>query len=388
MKKIQKRIKLSISLKTLTPIHIGCNEVFQPTEFVIDSIKNELLYFSLFDLISILNERERQELEKISEEKNAQALVKLYRFYAERIKDKIQKLPNVKRIKIPYELAKRYEEVLRLNNLNEIIRNFNNFEIKRTYFNPYSEQPIIPGSSLKGAIRTAYLEALLSNQKENIIDINEKERNLNKLAADLEKKLLNYSSADKDPFKNLKISDLTPTGIVNTEIMYEVNIRKSGDKSSRPRLSLPIEVIPAGVYFIGEMDFIYADNNNNKLELHEMNKLELSILLEGLDTHYKPIFEDEMKLAKNLGFQEIKLPDEYQRLSKAKTAFLIKIGKHSGAEAVTIKGVRKIPVKLPGNKKEYRDSPTTIWLASPSKRDISKAYPFGWALLTIQKKKV
>jgi len=75
---MHKPVKLSITLETLTPIHIGCDDYFQPTEFVIDTTEKVLIKFSIYDLIPLLNDKERAELERISEAREVIGLVRLY----------------------------------------------------------------------------------------------------------------------------------------------------------------------------------------------------------------------------------------------------------------------------------------------------------------------
>ena len=61
-------------------------------------------------------------------------------------------------------------------------------------------------------------------------------------------------------------------------------------------------------------------------------------------------------------------------------------GRHSGAEAVTIEGVRKIKItQKTGEPPKYLEHTTRIWLASEeSKPETNKALlPFGWAILEI-----
>jgi hypothetical protein len=52
---------------------------------------------------------------------------------------------------------------------------------------------------------------------------------------------------------------------------------------------------------------------------------------------------------------------------------------------MTIDKIRKILIRKEGNRTEYQASPTTIWLASEQKKNISQAMPFGWALLRFEK---
>ncbi|QER42721.1 type III-A CRISPR-associated RAMP protein Csm5 [Thermodesulfobacterium sp. TA1] len=377
--------KYKITIEVLSPIHIGCDEVFSPLEFVIDSQKQILIKFNLFDLLEKLSPEERTELNKISNKKDVSALVDLYKFYAYRIKDRVKRLSNIKQYAIPSELAKRYEEVLKLPQ-KDIIQNFNNFEIPRTYFNPYTDQPIIPGSSLKGTLRTGYLEALLRQkieeksikdlaQKISQINVNTRPKEINGLFNELEKNLLKYNNPSEDPFGSLKISDLNLKNPIDTKILYKVNVSKEKGEP-KGRLTLPIEVIPPGAYFEGTMEITQATNRD---------KINFDELKNSIHKHFISILEKEYKLHKNLNFKMFVLNPFHKTQIKEKKAVFIKLGKHSGAEAMTIEGIRKILIKKAGGRKEYSTSPTTIWLASERKQDISNAMPFGWAILYFEK---
>jgi CRISPR-associated protein Csm5 len=382
-------IRYKITIEALSPIHIGCDEVLSPVEFVIDGEERKLIKFSLFDLLEVLSLEEKNELDRISNKKDPSALVDLYKFYAYRVKDKIKKLTNIKKYDIPSELAKRYDEVLRLTQ-NEILQNFNNFEIPRTYFNPLTDQPIIPGSSLKGALRTGYLEFLLEKNQNNpsIREIIERANNIhprmrreiNKIMETLEKQLLNCPNPSEDPFGALKISDLNPIYPIETKILYQVNVSKQKGET-RGRLTLPIEVIPPGAKFEGILE-IKAETENLK---RNPVKIEMSKLIEGVWGHFRVILKNECVLAKNIGFKIFGLHEYHKMDIKERKVILIKLGKHSGAEAMTIDKIRKILIRREGGRTQYQTSPTTIWLASEQKKNISQAMPFGWALLRFEK---
>uniref|UniRef100_A0A7C3SN96 CRISPR system Cms protein Csm5 n=1 Tax=Dictyoglomus turgidum TaxID=513050 RepID=A0A7C3SN96_9BACT len=383
-------IRYKITIEALSPIHIGCDEILSPVEFVIDSEERKLIKFSLFDLLEVLLLEEKNELDRISNKKDTSALVDLYKLYAYRLKDKIKKLSKIKKYDIPSELAKRYDEVLKLSP-HDILQNFNNFEIPRTCFNPLTDQPIIPGSSLKGALRTGYLEFLLKKNENNpsIREIIErvnnihprtKRREINEIIETLEKKLLNCSHPQNDPFGALKISDLNPISPIETKILYQVNVSKQKGET-RGRLTLPIEVIPPGAKFEGILE-IKAETENLR---QNPVKIEISKLGEGVWAHFKNILSNEYQLSKNIGFKILDVNESHQIDIKERKVILIKLGKHSGAEAMTIDKIRKILIRREGGRTEYQASPTTIWLASEQKRNISQAMPFGWAFLRFEK---
>ena len=63
-------------------------------------------------------------------------------------------------------------------------------------------------------------------------------------------------------------------------------------------------------------------------------------------------------------------------------AFLLRVGRHSGAESVTVDGVRNIRIKTPKDQDDrFEEEATTWWLAS-SRIDASTGLlPFGWVLV-------
>ena len=65
--------------------------------------------------------------------------------------------------------------------------------------------------------------------------------------------------------------------------------------------------------------------------------------------------------------------------------FFIRIGRHSGAEAMTIEENRKIKIMQGKGKNLYSDHSTTIWVSSEySNIKNGSLQPFGWCLLEFQ----
>lgn len=353
----------NVRLHIISPVHIGCDESYTPLEFVIDSDRKELIEFSLEDFINSLDERDIKRLNEISEKKSPTALVELYRFYSEK-RNKIRG----KRIPIPAELAERYRTVKQIKREEDMLKGFNEFDIPKTFYNPYTQKPVIPGSSIKGCLRTGYVDCLLREQ-ENL------EPYKNKGYTDIEAELLG-GTMETDPFRLLKISDFEPEQDIKTTILYQINIKKEKGIFARG-LSVPVEVIPEGSIFTGTIKIEAALPSSNI-----KNPINLKDLLLKAHFHYAEIFNEEYKLVKEKGFSPPEI-DKFRDKIK-KRFFLLRIGKHSGAEAVTWKRLRKIRVRTrEGNK--LMDSPTTIWLASEEKKpkQLRIAKAFGWVMLEV-----
>jgi len=352
----------NIKLHILSPIHIGCDESYSPLEFIIDADKNLLIHFNLWQFIENLDNKDWQKLKTISENISLKTLVEIYRFYSE-LKSKIKG----ETIPIPTELAERYRKVKQLSKEREILKEFNQFEIPRTYFNPYTQRPIIPGSSLKGSLRTGYLSGIRR-------EFPEKEKIKDKKSDELEEILLG-GKMGTDPFRFFKVSDFESQNNVKTKIMYQVNVHKLKNQS-RQSLSVPLEVIPEGNVFEATVKVDIPLQNSGIRKPINFKELLLKV-----HSHYAGIFNKEIDLRKQKGFR---MPNVSSFSPLKQKFFLIRLGKHSGAEAVTIEGVRNIRVRTKEGFKN-QDSPTTIWLASEEKKlsNLSRAIPFGWVMLEV-----
>lgn len=269
------------------------------------------------------------------------------------------------------DFLEHYKQMLSIpmRNTREIQRNLNNFEIPRTAFRSIDQRPYIPGSSLKGALRTAYLN-LMESEKE--LSKRGKERNARKL----EQRLMEYDGISNDPLRMVKVSDFMPVGEIRTRIVYGVNEKKKTTNHNAQGLPVIFEVIPAGSIFVGT---IIVDSPLQGSGISEHVSIEK--LLNSSTTFYtKEKQREETELA-NIG---VVINSDYAQFQDQKDAFLIRVGRHSGAESVTIEGYRNIKIMLGRGEKKYLDHATTFWLASEARKPASMTnlQPFGWVQLS------
>lgn len=347
---MNKPIKVKVTI--LTPVHIGCDDIYEPTNFRIENDK--LIHFDTFNFIDSLNDADRKKLVDICSRGDISSLLEIYKF----VRDK---RVFGREISIVNHLAEHYEQVLRLptNDVRRIKQELNNFAIARTAYTPNDNLPYIPGSSLKGSIRTAYLNKLVKEK-----DV----RNYNGRAKDLEAELLG-GTFNNDPFRFVKISDFIPVSNVKTKIYYAINLKKTGKRARGPYQIL--ETIQQNSIFEGAINIETPTNGN-------INSITAENLKEAIKNFYSSIIDEELKV-----FTKLNLNSELiQKLRSLKeNSLLIKIGRHSGAEAVTIEGNRKITIRGPRGQNTTGSSSTTVWLASDNKNpnDNSRLLPFGWA---------
>ncbi|MCS7200507.1 MAG: type III-A CRISPR-associated RAMP protein Csm5 [Caldimicrobium sp.] len=156
---MQERYK--IILKTLSPIHIGTGEVLQPLEFYVG--KDRIYEINSEVFLENLKKSELEPYLNIFKKEDREIIIDLFNFVQETLPKVIQRLKDQKsifkklirvQIGIASEILERdFKEVME-----EKIR-VNTFQIYKTFKNVFYN-PYLPGSSLKGSIRTAVLNYL------------------------------------------------------------------------------------------------------------------------------------------------------------------------------------------------------------------------------------
>lgn len=384
---------IKVRLHVLSPVHIGCDDVYEPTSFVIDEQKNKLIEFDPMEFVKSLKPQEAAEFSKTAAGDNLLAIFKMIkRFYKPAVKGR--------EVGITTHLVSHYKKILSLSAFDKKAV-INQFTMNKTAYNPHTNQPYIPGSSLKGALRTAYLTSLavdtetekfwvecglLSNQDLENPSLTYNQIGRKRIVKELEKKLLK-GDFDTDPFRMVKVSDLLPVENVKTKIVYAINKKKK--KSDKESLADKggayqiFETIQAGEIFEGIINIDTPEKISGI-----QNPIDTKLLLSSAHKFYADNLKQEMTpLNEALGLKHIAgiTANDKFKDSFTKTAFLIRLGRHSGAEAVTIEGNRNIKIMQGGDKKIYLDHATTFWLASdtPRPNNNNGLLPFGWAVLEI-----
>ena len=187
----------------------------------------------------------------------------------------------------------------------------------------------------------------------------------------LEERLLDYDTIQTDPFRLIKVSYFMPVSTVQTRIVYAMNIKKkSGGEAKGP--SLIVEVTLPETLFRGTI--VVEEPLSPKV----INKpIKLEDLLQSSRVFYSGEHKREQRELKTVGVSEI-------NVFFGKDSIPIRIGRHSGAESVTIEGHRHIKIMgEKGKPSSFKDHATTIWLASEQSKPqtVENCKPFGWAVL-------
>lgn len=388
----------NLAITPLSPIHIGCGEDFEPTNYIIDPEKKRL--YSFDPSSTVLQEDEARQLTELAERSN---LLGLHRFFQERAK-RFQPYSHII-LPVASGVATEYQAKLgkTVNTEGDGKEVFNKLGIER---HAHSRNlPYIPGSSLKGAIRTALLDRL--NNKKPVF---KEEQQKSKL---LPERLFGGDFA-KSPLRLLKVADCMPVDNIGRQVLYAVNRykvqkydRKTGQKKATRGVVARKEVILGGQYrslsgtitihsLHGESVDVYVQKAGNKAEVPQKDlRPDLVRIAKDCNQYHYPRFIEELQemLEANWldpGWKNVMeklFTQELKPLLDAGLAFLVRLGKYGGAESKTLSGVAAIKImkgKVDGRQQfEYHNKTTTFWFSAPQENSQTNLIPFGWALVEI-----
>ena len=218
--------------------------------------------------------------------------------------------------------------------------------MEKTFISPNLNKAIILGSSLKGAVATAFWEMKVIDEEQQYNDV---------------KKIMSATNR-KNPFFNLLISD---SKIIKSSTFIDIAKNIKRNKISKDGLSVVYEVISTESEF--EVGLVIK---NNAIKIEDIKN--------ACNDHYLPIFESQFDektdkiTKKELENEFIK---KYMNFKPAGNQFLLRVGKHSGARAVTVDGARRIKIMRGRGKPSIQEEETTTWLINKQ--------PFGWLLCEI-----
>jgi CRISPR-associated protein Csm5 len=349
-----------------SPLHIGCGEVYEPMGFIIDEENRELVSFNPSDFLNNLSSDELRKFSAVCSEGTVESIQELYKFMR-----LYRNLANGDRVAVSEGFYHHYQDVLDKPR-DQFKKEVTDFAINRTAFNPIKNEPVIPGSSLKGAIRTAVLngrESTDPQQKRNFDQVSsgqlwrETARESNKLQQ-------NHlgGSFDKDPFRLIKFSDFMPVGKVNRKVCYAVNFSKKNGEKKLPQL---LEVIESGSRFWGSITILPSPGTNEKT-------VAIDEIIMALQHFFGAEKKREDRELTKISGQPVALASDQ--------GVPLRVGHHSGAECVTINGHRHIKISPPGKPAKFSAvGASTIWLASNQRdpKTLGKTRPMGWVLLSL-----
>ncbi len=384
-----------LDITPLSPVHIGSGEDLDPTAYVLD--ENSIFEFSAGALGQVLDSAERKKLlNLVNGATGEQVLAGIQKFVFDRkdglIAHSVRALHATSGVKELYE--KRLGTVAQSET-----GAINKLEIARHSSHPGTSTPVLPGSSLKGAIRTALLNR--ENRGRRLIGKEDSRK--------LQQRLLGYENfkLEKDPMRLVHVADAmcvmrgSADGFAaETAVAFAVNrkkreqIRSDGEKvrsqAERKGLYQILEVVPALNWrmFQGSISIHAKNLQHDRLPRNEF-RWTADHLATACNEFYVPIFERELGELRDRGLLNkqwsvavSRIDPKLDELRTARRAFVLRVGRHSGAESVTLDGVRNIRITTPrGQPKRFENEATTWWLASDHIDANANLLPFGWVLI-------
>lgn len=370
----------SLAISTLSPVHVGCGEVYEPSGFVIH--EGLLHVLEPADLAAALSDGERKRLAALAEQREPIGAIQSF------FRDSAARFAELARQQVAVAEALAQEYSVKAGRPTQRDPSgeatYNNFQFARTSFRPFDGTPYLPGSSLKGSIRTAWLNHLNADLPLSPAESADRRR----APQSLEQRLLKYAAGkfENDPFRRLSLADAHPEddGMPPpTRVLYAISKKKRPprvDERAAGELKVFLETIPEALpaAFLGEMRFApgatilwdaLCDACNGFYRPQLEAALDHPVLGPQLDREWRQM--TSQLLAGELG-----------ELMTARQGFLLRVGRHSGAESVTIGGVRQIKIigpRVDGRQTfDYRASTTEERYASLTRAGDHSLLPFGW----------
>jgi CRISPR-associated protein Csm5 len=386
-----------LAITPLSPVHMGAGQDYEPTGYVIDD--GALFEFDGIAALKALPRAERDRLGRLLEGRPTPDMLReVQRFFYENRGRLIAVSRGQVRVNETVEAfyQERVGRVAQHEHGGGRVQN--RLEIERTAYNPPSGQAILPGSGLKGAIRTALLDVV--NAGRRLPD--ELQRNPKANQA-LQESLFDYRMGhlENDPMRLVHVADaaLGVPEAFATEVRFAVNRKKQAvhrngrlmeSKAEQQGLYQLLECVPEMQprAFRGQLAVQgMGDVESTKVPRQRFRLPEIAA---ACNQFYRPILERETELLVERGYVDEAWAARLRELLAGPLAnplahnhaWLLRVGRHSGAESVTLNGLRNIKImKGQGEKPEFLDHSKTLWLASNERLAQRGLLPFGWLLV-------
>jgi len=304
---------LQCTLKVITPVHIGNGTTYGPQEFYTGKAKSGDKVIDIF---------RRVDVSKLYSELDDKAKEE----FIDHLSTQYFRLDSMKKFKKPAKKAVRYTGYLKTGES----------EIKEVHEHiKTSDEIYIPGSSIKGSIRTALLyKNLRDSELDRISEAVSRGRRGD------QNKIINsfFSSDPRDTAKKsiMRFLEVTDTNTLKAPALYKVRVLTvSGRSYSYKKFPLYLEFMsPRELEF--EMNFTYNDVYD-RIGLRNKSKLaDPETIKESLYTFSRDYIEHELDFASRYGVDF--LENIYRKLEKRNSpeSPLMRIGQGSGFLATTI----------------------------------------------------
>ncbi len=356
----------NLTIEPLTLVHVGSGNVLTPLEYKIAKTSSGLYKYVRFSSDSIMlriatDEKLRGEFESFSLNNDMKSL---QQFFHQNMKNE-----DVSYLCVP---TKKFEEKYAVNKNKDPLENAS--EVFEMYRAAKKSLPTIPGSSVKGAVRTALVDSCVQNAKDFDFESAKKDKR-DRTGSKAEQKILGNKDAKDDPFRAVQVGDCNfQNPLVQGVGTLQIIKRNRNELSEANSTQLQAEVI------LGNL----ASKDSNPQEfkitidenLQKAGQVSKSFSMEKIvsdcnyfyssafDLEYQTFYEDAD--SDKLDLIE-KLKSKIAEIKDKKNQFLIRLGRWSQKESVT----------LYDENAEFGKSRTLF--------DLDGQYlPLGWCVCTVK----
>lgn len=339
-----------VKLHILSPIHIGTDQELDPFSYV---IRNNTLF--LIDIVRWIESHPDQEF--IQKRMDSDNFAVVRSFIAENFNDE-SAVVNAMAVDNP-KLIRDYNRVIQeKDSKNQLL-------VSPTMRNELSGEAYIPGSSIKGAIRTAIANHFVPKVHITSSDARPR-RDKGRFSPDYNEKI--FGRINNDPMRYLKISDVT-MGKNGTVIVEPVELKQDENKIPTPKghAEAIMSLCHTGEKRIFPLHLSFAP-----FKLHD-TEVDLRFIVDALYDFYVPKYEAEYsKFYKGNADIEAAIALMNRTVADLKSnETIVRVGHYSHVECVTLDNVRKPQTR------KGRDG-----LPCGTTRTLANAlYPFGWGKL-------
>lgn len=329
-----------IRLEVLSPVHIGSGSALSPLDYQVHQDDNGEHILYTLDYTGWLDTLTDDEAQSLANIFSQSTLTKVWETVRKKIDKEVFCLAKSKTSKSIYN-----------NYLNRLKTDESKNELAPATRNSLYANMIIPGSSLKGAMRTAVISKLDNGELKE--SKNRQDQQFTKW----------FGNITENAFQALKVSDLE---LLPTQSQFvEAEERKlKNDSTGAPKSSC--EVAPHGTVLYGRLMF-GRNTKEAKGAKTPLSPWNFEVLRDACNAHYTKHFEAERKkfYSKPHFAETLKISDSiFQKFSTAPEAMLLRVGHFSHIECVTVENNEPQP-RFHGTTRTHADG----------------QWPFGWVLI-------
>ena len=389
-----------LHLTPLSPLHIGCGEDFEPTNYVID----DGLLYGFDPSRAALNDLQRKQLTDVARRGSLAGIQRFFRDHAAAFKPHAYVV-----MPVCAGVEEKYKETIgKAANIEASGKPvFNKQEIERHVYTGALQQPFIPGTSFKGALRTAWLDDLNAEQRP--------QENTSRSTTAMEKRLLG-GDFQTSPLRLLKVADLMPTREPEREVLFAVNRKKREvlGRDGQPlqpkgiaarkdcvlhgqyRLFVADVTLPALLQHVGASDNKGKPATPQAQQLNAHGAVDMRKLARQSNAYHLQRLRRELAVLDGRGLVHPTWKNSINLLLLAQgtlgkklaagDAFLVRIGRYGSADSKTLTGEGVASIKIMGGKGQpptFESTTKTVWLAAQTENDQKHLIPFGWAVVEI-----